>query len=370
MKPCNISTRSFGGMIFKVGLATSLLLMSQLSLAQDHVITRVSGSLYESNPETQVIKLKKFDNLSFTSSSYLGGRLSIHSTDSPMTTISYKREFKADSKNQAEEFDRYIDFSAEELENEVAISVETKSMPPWSGTNNSGRVSVEIQIAKNDNLKIDIRTTVFDIEATGPFASIDISNSSGDISVTNINSKVRVASENGAVSVNKCTGPTTITTSSRPIILSDVNGKLGTIELRNSGGKIVLNSVRGEITARTENASITGDDVRFESGNSIFATENSDISLDASAVSGDVNIRDENGKVNFSLPANTPAQYSLRVEEGGRIYTKSLPMIVEQASRTRVVGYSGSRHSKIEIDMAGVGTINLDGKLGSQAADR
>ena len=140
--------------------------------------------------------------------------------------------------------------------------------------------------------------------------------------------------------------------------------------MRNTNSKIILESVRGEIDARCENAPITGTNVRFESGHSQLVSENSNIEVDADAVNGDLTIRGTNGKINLTLPANTSASYVLQVDEAGRIYTKSLPIVVEAASRTRVIGYSGASRNKIEVDMSGVGTVNLEGKPANRMSIR
>jgi hypothetical protein len=338
-----------------------LLLGAAAALAQGSIVAS-GGSRYEGPLTTKTFDFKGYTNLSFTSSSYLSGKLTIVSSDKAQTTVSFRKVLKSESLDQANDFADYIDVNFEQLENEFAVSAETKSQPPWSGTDWAGTVEIEIDVPRNENLKIDVRTTVFTIDVTGPFASVDISNSLGEVAVEKITSKVRISSDNGGISVRDCTGPVTVSTSLRPITLTRVDGKLGSIKLRNSNSKIVLESVRGEIDARSENAPITGNDVRFEAGHSVLSTENSGVDIDAEAVNGDLTIRSANGKISLSLPANTSASYVLQVEEVGRIYTRSLPMTVETASRSRVIGYSGTRRSKIEIDMTGVGTIDLEGK--------
>lgn len=348
----------------------ALLLMTRCAVAQNEQIDKVSGSRYEGQRTVRTVDVKRYENLSFTASSYLVGRLSIRSSDKPGTVVTYQKSFKADSKSQAENFSRFISLSFEKLENEFAVSAETKSSPPWSGTDYSASVHVEIEVPRNENLKIDVRTSVFSIDITGPFAAVDITNSVGEISVDRITSKVRISSENGSVTVRDCTGPTTVSTAARPIELRNVDSKLGTIKLRNSAGRITLASVRGEIDARTDAAPISGDDIRIEPGSSTLSTENSNIKIDVMAINGDLAVRSENGKIDLTIPDNTSAKYSLQVEDGGRIYTRSLPMKVDLATRIRVSGSTGARHNKIEIDMGGVGTINLEGKPAGRASSR
>ncbi len=371
MKPISAGTRIPKSMIQRlISIFLTVLLCSSVALAQRDRVERVGGDRFETELTTLKFSGGRYTNLSFTGSSYIIGKLSIVSSDKPITTVTCRKTLKADSPEQAEKFAGYIEVSGEELENELSISAETKSVPPWSGTEWSGGVNIEIEVPRNDNLKIDVRTTVFTIDITGPFATVDITSSLGDVSIEKITNKIRVSLENGGVSVRDCTGPVTVSTALRPITLTHVDGKLGSIKLGNTNAKIVLESVRGEIDARCDNAMISGNNVSFEAGHSQLVSENSNIEIDADAVNGDLTIRGANGKINLSLPANTSASYLLQVEEAGRIYTRELPMAVTVASRTRVIGTSGNRRNKIEVDMSGVGTVTLEGKPANRMSIR
>jgi hypothetical protein len=363
MKPNSAGFRIPKSMIQRlIPIFCALLLSSSMGLAQQDRVESVGGSRYETDLTTLKFSGGQYSNLSFTGSSYVIGKLSIVSSDKSVTTVTCRKVLKAESLDQAEEFADYIEVNGEELENELSISAETRSVPPWSGTNWSGGANIEIDVPRNENLKIDVRTTVYTIDITGPFATVDITSSLGDVSLERISNKIRVSLENGGVSVRDCTGPVTVSTAMRPITLTHVDGRLGSIKLRNTNAKIVLESVRGEIDARCVNATISGNNISFEAGHSQLVSENSNVEVDAAAVNGDLTIRGANGKIDLSLPANTSASYLLQVEEAGRIYTRELPMAVTLASRTRVIGTSGNKRNKIEVDMSGVGTINLEGK--------
>ena len=343
-----------------VFLTLVVLLMAGSTLLAQRMI-RVRPDRYEEPTITKTISLDRIENLSFTSSSYLNGRLTVRAADVPSTRISYKLQFKVESEEMAEEFASYITIAFEDLENEFAISAETKPSPPWRGGDFSAGVDVEIEVPRKNNLKIFARTSQFEINIEGPFAGADISSNFGDITLRKITSKVNVSSDNGAVTVEDCSGPTKVTTSNRPITLQNVDGQLGSIRLRNENGRISLDSVRGEIDARTEFAQISATRIRFESGRSTLATENSNIKLDATLVAGDLSVRSENGKIDMTIPTSVSAAVLLQVEEGGRIYTKELPIRVDRVTRTLVQGLIGEGLNKIEVDMAGVGTINLEG---------
>ncbi len=345
-------------------IVTALTLISFLvtcvALAQE--MTRGRGGRYERTAITKTFSLAGIENLSFSSSSYLSGTLTIRSTERSDARIIIRKYFKADSPELAEEFDRYISINFEDLENEFSIAVESKSSPPWSGTDNAAGVDVEIETPRSSGLKIFARTTSFGVEITGPYAAADVSASFGEITIAQITNKINVSAENGGVTIRDCTGPVRVTTSNKPIALINVDGQLGTIRLRNERARIDLESVRGEIDARTDLAQINGQSVRFETGRSTISTENSNIRLQVSAVKGDLTVRNENGKTDLSIPNSASAALLLQVGDGGRIYTERLPIRVDRVNRRLVQGAIGGGDNKIEIDMSGVGTITLEGE--------
>jgi hypothetical protein len=371
MKPNSAGIRISMSMIKRsISILVMVLLCSSPALAGPPNVKKIDASRYEAEATLLNFSGVRYTNLSFTGSSYISGKLSIVSSDKPITTVYCRRTMKAESLEQAEEFADYIEIYGEQLENELSISAETKSVPPWSETNWSGGANIEIEVPRNENLKIDVRTTAYTIDITGPFAAVDITSSVGDVSIEKVTNKIRVSLGNGGVTVSNCTGPVTVSTASRPISLTRVDGKLGSIKLRNTNAKIMLESVRGEIDARCDNAAISGNRISFEAGHSRLTSQNSNVDIDADAVNGDLTIRGANGKIDLMLPDNTSASYLLQVEEAGRIYTRELPMAVSVASRTRVVGTSGNKRNKIEVDMSGVGTINLEGKPANRISVR
>jgi hypothetical protein len=322
-------------------------------------IERMSGSRYETEVTTAVVTVREFDNLSFTSSSYISGRLRLRSGDSEEAVINYKKVLKASSSQQAEDFADFISVEVEELENELAITAETPSRPPWSGTDFSGRLDLEITVPLNTELKVYVRTTAFEIEVIGPFAVVDISNEFGGVTVSDVSRKVKISTANSAVKVERCSGPVTVRTSARPIMLSEIDSKLGTVMLRNVNGMIMMQNVRGELDARTEFAEIKAFGIELESGRSKIRTESSTVQLGIRRLDGDLTLINSNGKVDLSLPPAVTARYNLRVDEGGRIYTTGIPIITELVTRTMLTGASGDGQHQIDIDMRGVGTISL-----------
>ncbi len=346
-------------------IRTSVLLLSvgllAVPSADAEKLTKVRPDRYEGEPIVKTFGVAGTENLSFTSSSYLHGSLTVRATDRRDVRVSIKSQFKAGSLQEAEEFSDYLSVSFEDLENEFSISAETRSAPPWRGSDASAGVEVIIEAPETANLKIFARTSMFSIDIDGPFAAVDLNSTFGDITVREVSNKVNVNCDNGAVTVTNCSGPTKVTTSNRPIVLRNIDAQLGTIRLRNENGRIDIDSVRGEIDARTEFAQITASAIRLESSRSTLSTDNANIRLDLEAVSGDLVLRNENGNIDLTIPTTASVGLFLHVEEGGRIYTSNLPIAVDRVSRTALQGRIGSGQNKIEVDLTGVGTITLEG---------
>jgi hypothetical protein len=328
---------------------------------QGQRIEKVTGSRYETEATVVELDPLDFENFSFTSSSYIGGDLRLVNGGGSETKISYRKVLKAASKEQAEDFANYLNLQVEELENELSVAALTESRPPWSGTNFSGRLDIQIELPDNPDLRIYVRTDAYYISVTGPFAAVDISNEFGAVEVSDILSKVKVTTETGSIKVEDCTGPVTVRTSARPIVIANVDSKLGTIKLRNSHGLISLDQVKGELDVRTEFAPIKAQEISLESGRSRLRTESSNITLEALEVSGDLTLINRHGKIDLVLPETASANFNLRVDEGGRIYTTGIPIEVDLVKRVMLTGKSGDGQHEIDIDMRGVGTISLQG---------
>lgn len=333
-------------------------------------LTQVSSEKFESAPIVKTFGVAGTENLSFTASSYLIGSLKVEATNRSDVRVVIRQQFKATSRDEAEQFADYLNIAFEDLENEFAISAETRSSPPWRGSNSSAGVTVEIEAPATANLKIFARTSNFGVDIDGPFAAVDISNNFGDVRLREISNKVNVTCDNGAVTVVDCTGPTKVTTTNRPIVLRNIDAQLGTIRLRNENGRIEMDSIRGEVDARTEFAQIQAANISLASGRSTFSTDNSNIRLELASLSGDLIVRNENGKIDMALPTTVSAGLFLHAEEGGRIYTRDLPIRVNRVNRTVLEGEVGSGQNKIEIDMAGVGTITLEGMDSNRLSNR
>lgn len=325
-------------------------------------IERVEGSRFETEAIVQDLTDFPFESLSFTSSAYIGGTLAIKSADLPAPRLTFRKILKAGSTAQAEDFSKYISVKIEELESELSISVEASARPPWSGTDYAGQIDLLLEIPGRETLKVYSRTTAYSIDIAGPFASVDVTNEMGHIQIANITRKVKVSSENSAVRIENCVGPVTVRTSLRPIVISDIDSKLGTVNLRNTNGTITMESIRGEIDVRTDFAAIQGDKLVIAAGRSKVRTENSNIKLRIADLQGDLLLTDAHGKIDLTIPENASARYGLQVEEGGRIYTSGIPIRADLVSRTRLSGSSGEGKNELNVDMRGVGTINLVGQ--------
>lgn len=363
MKPIIVKDRKLKVMkTFILQFVIISLLFTHLSYAQR--INKISGSRYVTEPIEVVVDIENFDNFFFGSSSYIGGDILIHSADVEKPIVKYTKYLKAPSKSKAEEFAEYLSMEVEKQENELALFAQSKPSPPWRGSDWSGQVNIEVTLPQNSDLKITVRTTLFDITVTGPFADVEIDNDLGSIFVSKISRKVKISSDNGIIKIEGCTGPISARTSNRSISLYNADSKLGTIKLRNKHGKILLEKVTGELDIRTNFAAIIGSGIKFTSGRSRLKTENSNIDLEVEQVDSDLSLSNENGTINLMLPANISGDYDISVGDGGRIFTKDILIKTENVSRNRLIGTSHGGQYKIDLDMRGVGTIELFGRAG------
>ena len=66
--------------------------------------------------------------------------------------------------------------------------------------------------------------------------------------------------------------------------------------------------------------------------------------------------------INVVLNADISAKLMLSVDEGGKIHTRGFPIKPLAMDHNRLVGIIGEGLSRIEINVEGIGEINIDGE--------
>ena len=327
----------------------------------------------------------------------------IESSPADNVQVAYQKWASAKSSEQARRFEDLIDIKADaavEEDGVMRLRILTPLKAPWEGTDYSA--GVELKITAPPNLFIDSRSSFSDVKVKGPFKGIKIDNEYGVVNAEKINGETTVktsyseiklnnlqgavsvdaiysqisgksikitsgsgffATSYGAVELKDVSGPIEVSTSYGAISATDIDAGRGSVILRTSYGDIKGENLKGELVCETSYNPIDLENISLTHGMNKIETRYSPIQAAIKTI-GDSRLQINNtyNSINLSVDSLASARYMLAVDEGGKIATSGLtikPLVLE---KNRLVGIVGDGLSRVELNIDGIGEINLQGR--------
>ena len=194
-------------------------------------------------------------------------------------------------------------------------------------------------------------------------------NNSGSIEAFNINcgsGKCRFETTVGKIKLENIIGEVEAITSYKPIILKGVNAGGGMILATNNYGEIRLDDVRGKLEIKTNFSRIQGDIINLSPGNSMVSGGYAEIELDRIRLdNSDLSISNNFSDVRAVFTGKTSAHFMLATDEGGGIHIKGIPLKPVSVTRNGFEGIVGEGESTLEINIRGIGRIDVLGNSGT-----
>ncbi len=310
---------------------------------------------------------------------------------------------RAKSKEQENRFIKLIEVKLDERggnEQTVRVRVLTPKTAPWQGTSYVIGASLEIKIP--EGFRVDSRSMFGNVTIEGPLSYVEVDCENGSVEVNNVDGETNIRTSNADIDVSdieglisietvhsdifasdiniteECgifsssggelefeniNGPIEATTSNDDITVYNLNTETGAILLRNTYGKIKGSNIRGELVAETSYQPIELEDIHLVKGVCKFETMYSPIDVEIAEI-GDSHLLISNtfNAINLKLPTDTSAKLILNVGEGGKIHTKGLSIKPLVMDKNRLVGIVGDGISRIEANVEGIGSININGE--------
>jgi len=329
--------------------------------------------------------------------------ISVESQSETTVRVLYKKWARAKSSDQAERFEDLIEVKLDtgaEGSNIVRLRVLTPLKAPWEGTDYGA--GIKLEIAAPQNIYIDSRSSFSDIKVTGPFRGLKIDNEYGLVEAEKISGESIVKTSYAEINLNELqgtvivdaiysqinanslkittgqgvfrtsygtvdlsgiTGSVDVSTSYGAISATDIDAGNGAVILRTSYGAINGENLKGEIVCETSYNPINLENVSLTHGLNRIETRYSPIQA-AINTAGDSQLQINNtyDAINLTVDPHASAKYMLAVDEGGKIVTSGLtikPLVLE---KNRLIGIVGDGLSRIELNVDGIGEINLKGR--------
>ena len=330
----------------------------------------------------------------------LNGDIRIISRQAAEVRVTYHKKARASSDAEARKFLDLIDFKLTVEDEDALLRILTPSHAPWQGTNYS--VQVEVLIELPEKSSIEIRSQFMNVEIGGPFRSVDVESGfsaveikkifgpvdvrtdNGSIVLAAIKGQLKARTENGGIEARDIvvpSGSAVLQTSNGPISLAEIQGPVeaytsnagieargivatdGSVVLRTSYASITAEAVKGELICETSYGNVDVRDVSINHGHSRLETSYAPIVAHLADISNcELYVTDDYSNIDLSVPENVSALLVASVDRGGKIHTKNLSIIPKAIDLTRLEGFVGDGESRIEVNVDGIGSINIDGR--------
>lgn len=317
--------------------------------------------------------------------------------------IEYRKWAKAKSLDREKRFVNLIEIQLDEKsrdEQGLRLKVLTPTKAPWEGTDYG--IGLDLDIKAPENFSIDSHNSNGSIELIGPFKGVEVYNEYGSIEIENVKGELVVkasysqvkffdiegsvlietqyASINGKdivitdgpgiietsygpINLERVKGSVEVHTSYGAIDVSDIDAGTGSVVLTTSYNPIRAENITGEIICETSHGTIDMEDIYLASGMNKIETKYAPVNVTINDINEtQLLINNTYSSINAIFESDISAKLLLAVDEGGKIHTQGFSIKPITMDKTRLVGIVGDGLSKIELNVDGIGEINIKGK--------
>lgn len=301
---------------------TVAVLIAFTTIVSAESFTRNRRGVFAGSEYDETLNIKPGEQLTVNSASTLAGTITITAGASTARLV-YRKLLKVDTKKEAAEFAKVITVDMGRGTGGPLISLRAPGNAPWSGTNKSGRLELEIFLP--DGCALLLNTSYFDIAATGPFTRLSISESLSKINVSDVTEATDIKVSNRDLTASKLRGEVMISNKYGRIKLSDVDTGEETGSVRNEHAAIVIDNYSGGLDARTSYDFISADGLLLTGTRNRIKNVSAPISLGFHALTeGKIRINNQYGQISVDIAGETIASFICKNPEKGRVIVENM----------------------------------------------
>ena len=326
------------------------------------VYERENG-IYESEAIELSAPLASGSNVQIASTAMLSGRIVLTAEDTDTMKVVYIKAAKATSKSQAIDFIDLISVDIGGRADAPVVKLRAPNPAPWSGTNYSGMVEVEVIVPLDCGIVVDAQ--VYDISAVGPFRSFEVENSLGRLEVSRVSEKLNVSTANRRVTLEDINGDIQAATTNSSLIARGVTSLQEQARFRNEGGDIRIEGLVGSLNIRNSFGRVTVEGFEARGENSAIRGSSGPIFVEViSMPNGQLSVTNRQEDIELSVPDTLAAYYTLSVGDEGMIEVSNFPFQADLIQRDRLSLQSGESDVDIRGTIKGIGNIYVRGRTG------
>jgi len=329
------------------------------SLTADEKITASGQGIFSGETYKEQIPLNSGGQLFINSASTLSGELKIRSGGENLK-VAYYKTLKAPGRAEAAEFATVISVDIESGPDGVTVNLKAPSPAPWSSTDNSGHLNLEITMP--DNCTVEINSAYFDVDAAGPFTAFRVTESLSQVLVDKVNGETKIRVSNRPLEVRNITGAVSLINKYNTIRAANINTGDATGEIRNEHGQILIENFRGEIDARTSYDRLVGRGLYLTGDRNYIKNVSASIELQFDSVnSGASRIYNQYGDVEIELLGTVDARFICKNDENGKVRAYELDMVPTLIYDNRLEFQVGEDDAEVRVTTRGDGNITIKG---------
>lgn len=336
-----------------------ILLFTPLTFAQE--IFRENKDLFATKELSEKMSLSPQSNVLIKSSGALHGKINIITGEDDVIIVNYYKKAKTRSKSEAVDFIDLIAVDVNKSEKGARIEIRAPNPAPWSETDKSA--FVEIEIITPEFCSIDIEAEHFDVVASGPFTSFRVKSSLGRMEVENVTEQLDLVTSNRRVEVRDVSGNIMISTKHSKLTVDNVLGTQNKLVIFNEQGEINLNNISAELSLKSSYSKIDINNFTPTGRKNYIRGMHAPILISINRFDAEnfiVSNRHED--VEMEVPSDLSAVLALAVEEGSKIEVSDFPFKADLVQENRLSLVAGKGDILINGSIRGGGNIYIKGQ--------
>ncbi len=322
-------------------------------------IFQESRNLYSTRALETSAKASARSVVKIESALTLQGNLKIGTTEDLAVKVTYAKKAKVSSKSKAIDFIDQIAVNLVKVPDGVKLEMRAPNPAPWS-ENEMGSVEATVEIPRGCRVEID--AYYFDIEAEGPFESFVVPSSLGRLSVSHVTDLLHLETSNRRVNIDDISGKIKVATTNSSLNARDIFSGEGQAMFRNEGGDIKIYHVVGAIDVKNSYGRTEIDRFSATGQKSYVKCSNGPVGISVTEMGeGQLIVTNRFEDIEFSLPSNVSAEFSLAVEEDGKIEVYNFPFKPDLIQRNRLSLIAGEGAALISGSVRGNGNVYVRG---------
>ena len=234
------------------------------------------------------------------------GRISFEGSDAAQVVVRAKKEVRASTPEEAQEFAKTIQIHVVRRGNEIKIYEEHPK--PSKGIS----FAVHYEVQSPSTVDVKCRKDIGPIKIRQVNAAVDVVNSNGSIELHNVRGHLNLHTDIGSIRLQEISGRVHAENSNGSIELHNVRGHLN---LRTDIGSIRLQEVSGRVHAETSNGRIEGTVESLED-EGLFTTDIGRIDVKVRKGIVPITATTSNGTIEVTLPADFSGKLDAKTSNG------------------------------------------------------